>query len=255
MSSKEKEVERYPPEIKSRKALECGNVTEVTALSWIPKATIQRLDKEHYIVLSEDAKVERLEDTIIHTYNHNEKKIDNLHSVRQSIARMRRVVNTNCVNSEVVRWVTLTYAENMTDVKRLYDDFKKFNMRFRYYLKNNYDGLTYEYIAVPEPQGRGAWHMHIIMIFNRKPPYIDNNEVVYKQWGFGFTSFQAVDNCDNFGAYLSAYLSDIPVDVEEGYTDNEIVAIVGNIRRRGDFVLLDSCFYTDLLFEHINHSV
>lgn len=223
MKHEEHEVERYPPQIKSRKAIECGNITEVTALSWIPKATIQKVSEQYYIVLSEDAKIERLEDTILHEYHHNEKKVDNVHSVRQSIARMRRIVNSNCINPDVVRWVTLTYAENMTDSKRLYDDFKKFNMKFRYYLKNHYDDLNYEYIAVPEPQERGAWHMHIIMIFNKKPPYIDNNDVVYKTWEHGFTSFQAVDNCDNFGAYLSAYLSDIPVEVQEGYTDNNIV--------------------------------
>lgn len=223
MKHDEHEVERYPPQVKSRKVLECGNVTEVTALSWIPKATIQRLDKDHYIVISEDAKVERLEDTIIHTYKHNEKKIDNVHSVRQSIARMRRVINTNCVNPAFVRWVTLTYAENMQDLKRLYDDYKKFNMRLRYYFDKEYDGLKYEYIAVPEPQERGAWHLHVIMIFDRVPPYISNNEVIYKTWGHGFTSFQAVDNCDNLGAYLSAYLSDLPVDVRDGYQDNTIV--------------------------------
>lgn len=223
MSSNEKEVERYPPQIKSRKVFECGNVTEVTSLSWIPKATIQKLNEQYYIVLSEDAKIENIEDTILHEYKHSEKKVDNVHSVRQSIARMRRIINANCVNSDVVRWVTLTYKENMQDHKRLYEDFKKFNMRLRYYLKNNFDGLTYEYIAVPEPQGRGAWHMHVIMIFNKKPPYIDNNRVICKTWGNGFTSFQAVDNCDNFGAYLSAYLSDIPVEVQEGYTDNNII--------------------------------
>ena len=135
---------------------------------------------------------------------------------------MRRIINANCLNNDVVRWVTLTYKENMQDYKRLYDDFKKFNMRLRYYFKNTYDDLSYEYIAVPEPQGRGAWHMHVIMIFNKKPPFIDNNTVIYKTWGYGFTSFQAVDNCDNFGAYLSAYLSDLPVDVQEGYTNNDI---------------------------------
>lgn len=238
MKHEEYEVERYPPEIKSRKAIECGNVTEVTALSWIPKATIQRLDKDHYIVLSEDAKIERLEDTIIHTYNHSEKKIDNVHSVRQSIARMRRVINTNCVNPAVVRWVTLTYAQNMTDTKILYDDFKNFNKRFRYYLKTKYDGLSYEYIAVPEPQERGAWHMHIIMIFNRMPPYIDNNNVICPTWGHGFTSFQAVDNCDNFGAYLSAYLSDLPAEVEEGYSDNNIVEKDGKKYIKGGRLVL-----------------
>ena len=61
------------------------------------------------------------------------KKIDNraqnLNSVRQSLCRLRDLLNTNITDVKKCRWVTLTYAENMTDPKRLYEDFKKFNMR------------------------------------------------------------------------------------------------------------------------------
>lgn len=109
MKEHDQEVARYPPQIKCSKALECGNVTEVTKMSYIPRGTIQRVDKHHYIVKSETDFITG--EIVLHEYQQTEKKIDNLHSIRQSIARMRRIINTNTERPEFVRWVTLTYAD------------------------------------------------------------------------------------------------------------------------------------------------
>jgi hypothetical protein len=65
---------------------------------------------------------------------------------------------------------------------------------------------------VIEPQGRGAWHVHAFFIWDHEAPFIDNNAVMAKLWGHGFTSTQAVKDVDNIGAYFSAYLADIPLD-------------------------------------------
>ncbi|MEG2540131.1 MAG: hypothetical protein RSA01_11110, partial [Clostridium sp.] len=60
-----------------------------------------------------------------------------------------------------------------------------------------------------EPQGRGAWHAHMLMIFDNKAPYIENS-VMSDIWGYGFTSTKNLDkNIDNLGAYLTAYLGDM----------------------------------------------
>jgi hypothetical protein len=94
----------------------------------------------------------------------------------------------------------------MTDPKRLYTDFKKFNMKLRYKYGH------YEYIACAEPQGRGAWHLHIIMIFDKKAPYIPVLELV-DTWAQGTNVTVAkLDDIDNIGAYLTAYLGDISLD-------------------------------------------
>ncbi|MEG2720326.1 MAG: hypothetical protein RR914_03275, partial [Oscillospiraceae bacterium] len=108
----------------------------------------------------------------------------------------------NVINTEYCLWVTLTYAENMTDTKQLYEDFKKFTMRMRY---NKYD---FEYIVAMEPQGRGAWHAHLIMIFKEKAPFI-LNEKLSEIWGHGFVKVKKLDDVDNVGAYLTAYLVDM----------------------------------------------
>lgn len=146
------------------------------------------------------------------------KKIDNragnLNSVRQSLSRLRDLLNTNITDVTKCRWVTLTYAENMTDPKRLYEDFKKFNMRMRY------KGYKYEYIVCMEPQGRGAWHAHLVMIFDDKAPYIDNKDMA-DTWGHGFTTTKKLEDVDNVGAYLTAYLGDMDMSDYQNLSEEE----------------------------------
>jgi hypothetical protein len=97
----------------------------------------------------------------------------------------------------------------MTDTERLYKDFRDFNKRLKYLLSK--DGHSYEYIACVEPQGRGAWHMHLVMIFAGQAPFV-SNDVMFKVWGHGFTSTKKLDDVDNVGAYLTAYLGDMDLD-------------------------------------------
>ena len=152
-------------------------------------------------------------------------KIDNragnLNSVRQSLGRLRDLLNTNIKDPSHCRWVTLTYKENMTDPKRLYEDFKKFNMRMRY------NGYKYEYIVAMEPQGRGSWHAHLVMIFDDKAPYIKNDSEDPKEftmesaWGHGYTKTKKLEDVDNVGAYLTAYLGDMEMSDFKNLSEEE----------------------------------
>lgn len=188
------------------KVLDTGVTIETTvALMEYCGCPITKLDADHY-------KLKRTGE--IKEFKHNSKRTDNLNSISLSMKKLRDVINYNVTDTEKVTWLTLTYAENMQDYKRLYDDFRKFNMRFRYYCKKN--GLPhYEYIAVCEPQLRGAWHMHVILLWDEKAPFIANNAMA-SIWGHGFTKTTAIKNnsIDNLGYYLSSYLSDLPLDDE-----------------------------------------
>lgn len=145
-------------------------------------------------------------------------RADNLNSVRQSLGRLRDLLNTNITDVKKCRWVTLTYAENMTDSKRLYKDFDKFNKRMKYALSK--DGHKYEYIVCMEPQGRGAWHAHLVMIFEGQAPYIDN-KFMAETWGHGFTVTKKLEDVDNVGAYLTAYLGDMDMSEFKNLSDDE----------------------------------
>lgn len=147
-------------------------------------------------------------------FKHIENRAQAINDVRKSLGRLRDYINTNVTDISKCKWVTLTYKENMTDTEKLYKDFRDFNKRMKYYLSKQ--GYKYEYIVAMEPQGRGAWHCHLLMIFDKKAPYIKNDSEDPKEitmsslWGNGYTKTKKLDgNVDNLGAYLTAYLADM----------------------------------------------
>lgn len=180
-----------------------GNIIKLSVLDKEPcKPPIRKLSKDFYLDLRTGE---------VKEYQHNDSRADSLQGIRRSLEKIRALVNTNVTVPENTLWATLTYAENMTDPKRLYDDFKNFIKRLNYWCKQNSISVP-EYISVVEPQGRGAWHCHVFFIWNQKAPYVDNNSVLQVLWGHGFTKIKAIKNVDNIGAYFSAYLADIPLD-------------------------------------------
>ena len=141
-----------------------------------------------------------------------ETRADAVNSLKKTMKRIRELITTNITDFHKVRWCTLTYKENMTDTKKLYQDFRKFNQRFRHYLRKQ--GIeSPEYIAVSEPQLRGAWHLHVLYIWKNSPAPFIKNDIFSTIWGHGFTKIQALKD-DNVASYLCAYLSDLELDEE-----------------------------------------
>jgi hypothetical protein len=101
------------------------------------------------------------------------------------------------------KFITLTYRENMTDESRLYTDFKKFMMRFEYAYPNEY-----EFISVAEPQGRGAWHVHLMLIASNIDSFWVDKERLTKIWGHGATTITELKSND-VGAYYAVYFTSI----------------------------------------------
>ena len=161
---------------------------------------IYEVDKDHYMNLKTGE---------VFDCNHIENRSQNKFQVGQSLKRLRDYINTNVTDVSCCRWITLTYAENMTDTKRLYVDFKRFMTR----LKRRFTNYHIEYIVACEPQARGAWHMHLILIFNKPAPYVPNS-LIESLWSQGFTKTTKLDDIDNIGAYLTAYLGDMELNNE-----------------------------------------
>lgn len=185
------------------KVVEMGNIVEIQYMSKRNcKASIRMLEGgNQYLELSTG----EIKDVV-----HHETRADQFKNLYRTFKSIRGIINSNTKNISNVRWITLTYAENMTDTKKLYFDFEKFNKRFQYFIKKlGYDKA--EYIVVCEPQGRGAWHCHLLYIFNKTAPFIPN-DALERLWGHGFTKIKKLDDSiDNLGAYLTAYLGDMEV--------------------------------------------
>ena len=173
---------------------EMGHIYEICYLQKRNnEINIQLLDKDHYMYLDTGE---------IFECNHIDNRAKSKFQVGQSLKRLREYINTNVVEPNKCKWITLTYKKNMTDTKKLYNDFKNFIRRF----KDQYGHV--EYIVSMEPQARGAWHCHCIIIFDNVAPFIPNSSIE-KLWRQGFTKITKLDNIDNIGAYLTAYLGDM----------------------------------------------
>lgn len=175
----------------------CGNVIELMYSEKKSNGnTIRKLDDYHYVDIATGE---------IKEYNKTTNRAQSPNELRKTFKKIRDIINCNVDKPYKCRWVTLTYAENMTDSKRLYEDTKAYIKRLRRRVGH------FEYIQVAEPQGRGAWHIHMIMVFNKRAPFIANKDMT-EIWGHGATDTQKIGKNDNLGAYLSAYLGDIFVD-------------------------------------------
>lgn len=198
-----------------------GNITEVTVCDKLSAGSpCKRIDKDHYV----DTRTGELLE-----YEHAANRGDNLHGIRQTLIRVRALINANITEPANCRWVTLTYRQDdgkpMTDAKRLYVDYEKFWKRFVYWCgKQGY--AKPEYIAVIEPQGSGAWHVHAFFIWPTAAPYIPNDKMA-ELWRQGYTKTKQPYDCDNVGAYFSAYLGDMPLeDVQSMSKDKQLQALM-----------------------------
>lgn len=131
----------------------------------------------------------------------HEKRADNMRSVRASCENFKWLVRAN--ERKVRLFVTLTYSENMTDTRRLYDDFRKFFQKLRRAVP-----AVSGYLAACEPQKRGAWHVHVLLLSNNPMLYVPN-KLVHEKWGRGFTKTQRVRSLRDVGSYLTSYLTNI----------------------------------------------
>lgn len=193
-----------------------GNLLEVKYMRSVPSTPIRKLDQDHGVDLRTGEVIE---------YKHNANRASDKASVAQSLRKLRDIINANLENPDTALWVTLTYAENMRDTTRLYEDYRRFWQRFRYYLhKHNHPRA--EYITAAEPQARGAWHLHGLFLFPCKAPFIPNADIA-KLWGHGFTKTKSLKEIDNPGLYLTAYLGDMELTeaISAGKTHGRVTEV------------------------------
>lgn len=198
-----------------------GNITEVRYCTNRRGCSIEKLDKENYVNLATGE---------LKSFEHHEKRIDDFSSIRQTLNRLRQLINCNVTEATHCKWLTLTYKENMQKAERLYSDFKQFNARLRYWLQTH-NMPTYQYIAVAEPQRRGSFHLHIYLVFPSAAPYIHYN-IFREKWQQGAITVNALDNIDNVGAYLMPYLTNI--SLEDGISDGNIKGDIKTVEQEDE---------------------
>ena len=125
-----------------------------------------------------------------------DKALNRAKTLHRASNRVRRLINANI--GEHSKFITLTFAENVTNLKKANYEWKKFKQRVEYEL-----GYKLQYVAVVEFQKRGAIHYHVVM-FNA--PYIKNKRL-NELWGHGFVKINRIKHVDNVGAYVTKYMT------------------------------------------------
>lgn len=109
-------------------------------------------------------KLRKFKQPIFNVSNLNRKSRSSSHEEgnisRESLSRTRRnIIDTIACNEEkFVSFITLTFAENITDPKIAYSYLRKFLRRVKDYMKKH--DKEFYYIFIPEIQKRGAIHFH-----------------------------------------------------------------------------------------------
>lgn len=117
---------------------------------------------------------------------------------RRARSYVRRMVNAN---PQLNKFLTLTFAENLTDLELARYEFDKFLKR----LKTRFNG--FQFVLVVEFQKRGAIHFHLLCNL----PFVNVQELA-KIWRHGFIRLNRIDNVDNVGAYITKYMTKDSID-------------------------------------------
>ena len=185
--------------------------------------------------------------------NKEQKRKQTLYNARNNIIRLI------ASNEEDLRtFITLTYAENMQDIKQSRKDLDTFFKR----LKRKYEDL--KYIWVMEYQKRGAIHFHILCSIpvniitakSKEKKSIEQkqleNEFSKKFWTHGFTDLRNIGEeteIKNLSKYIACYLVEdiLNLDLQGnrvyGYSKNLNKPIVNTLETRDsieDLISLDN---------------
>lgn len=116
----------------------------------------------------------------------------------------RRTILANLGGDSHPIFLTCTYKDNQTDVRKGYKDFSSFIKAMRYKF-----GEDFRYVATPEFQRRGAVHLHAM--FWGLPDTIAKEErrtrVVAGIWGHGYVDVKKTDGSPKLSWYITKYMA------------------------------------------------
>lgn len=174
---------------------------------------IERIEYEKCVYISEESlksksAVNRVNRGIMKCANEDDKIRNREKVLYRARNEVRRLINANVgmYHNDKQKgykpvFLTLTFEQNITNVKLANKEFRKFIKRLGTYVSGNESCV--KYVAVPEFQKRGAVHYHLV-VFNL--PYIKAN-VIRQIWSHGHIKINAIDEVDNVGAYVSKYMT------------------------------------------------
>lgn len=167
---------------------------------------ILKIDSDRYVIKSTGE---------IKFYEHAETRNQSENSLKQTMKKLRYLINANFSGRKNELWATLTFRDTNIAKKpqSIYKEFNKFIKRLNYKYKEKLD-----YIAILEPHGLGSkkitewhgFHIHLLLKSTSDSLYIPY-QTFEQIWGLGMCRIERLKNIDNIGAYLSAYLANAEI--------------------------------------------
>jgi len=129
--------------------------------------------------------------------NNEERRKD---SILRTQIKIRNIIDCN-IGEERIKFLTLTFAKNITDISEAMFDWNVFIKKMRY----RYGHI--EYLTVIEFQKRGAVHFHGLY-FDLPLSVLNERETrgLAKLWGWGFVDVILSDGDHRISTYLSKYM-------------------------------------------------
>lgn len=198
------EIENF--KIKDHDLITLTRMNHISEIQYMQKknnqATIKKINKKEYVLLATGE--------ILEFKKHADTRTAHVNSMYRTMKHLRYLINNNFVGGKNEKFITFTFKNQTNDPEVVYKEFKSFIKRFRYHFKEK---SRIEYLSVIEPHATGNFHLHVLFKFIDVDDigFIDN-KVIADIWENGFTTTKNIEEVDNIGAYLSAYLTDIPLN-------------------------------------------
>lgn len=181
-----------------------NGVVEISCIerkSISPSNKTKRISGKEYVELA-TGEVKRYKESVPRAWNSD--------SLKNSCIHLRRLINNNFIGDDSERHIVLTYNIRMRDYAKANEDFKKFWGKFRYH------NPTCEYIRIIEPQSSGSWHIHMLVKDVENSHFSGERESIESWWPQGRVWIGKLPFADNYGAYFSAYFTDLDLNENTG---------------------------------------
>lgn len=149
-------------------------------------------------------------------------------SLKDTFIQLRRLINNNFTGKHSELMLVLTYSSYMDNAEQLYQDFRKFWLRFKYHFPPS------EYICIIEPQASGSYHLHVLVKAKDGSRLFVPKVQLDQLWGHGGTYVRRITDVDNLGAYFCSYFTNLDyfegTKIQEKYPSAKM--LVKNARLR-----------------------
>lgn len=151
-------------------------------------------------------------------YKKHEKRY---HSLKDTFTNLRRLINNNFTGRHSELMLVLTYSSYMDNAEQLYQDFRKFWLRFKYHFPPS------EYICIIEPQASGSYHLHVLVKTRDGSMLFVPKQQLDQLWGHGGTYVRRITDVDNLGAYFCSYFTNLDyfenTDIQKKYPSAKMI--------------------------------